>query len=64
VLVLVAAAVGPARADDSPLVPRDAGRADQDTAPLFLALLIAAFVAYVLGLWLLRRAASPRPPPS
>ena len=58
-LVLVAAAAGLAWAEGSPLVPRDAGRADQGTAPLFLALLIAAFVAYVVGLWLLRRRVAP-----
>jgi Glycosyltransferase family 87 len=59
VLVLVAAAAGLAWADGSPLVPRDAGRADQGGAPLFLALLIAAFVAYLAGLRLLRREVAP-----
>jgi hypothetical protein len=54
VLVLVTAAAGLAWADDSPLVPRDAGTADQGDAPLFVVLLVAAFVAYLAGLWLLR----------
>lgn len=56
-LVSVAAACGLAWLDDSPLVPRDAGRAEQGGAPLFLALLVAAFVAYLVGVWLLRRGA-------
>jgi hypothetical protein len=55
VVVLVAAACGLAWLDDSPLVPRDAGLAEQGGEPLFLVLLVAAFAAYVLGLWLLRR---------
>jgi hypothetical protein len=59
VLVLVAAAAGLAWAEDSPLVPRDAGRADQGGAPLFLVLLIAAFVAYLVGLWGVRRVGAP-----
>ena len=53
--MLVSAAAGLAWADGSPLVPGDAGRAEQGGAPAFLALLIAAFVVYVAGLWLLRR---------
>jgi hypothetical protein len=57
--VLVTAAGALAWADGSPLVPRDAGRADQGGAPAFLVLLIAAFVVYVAGLWLLRRRAAP-----
>jgi len=55
VVVLVAAACALAWFDGSPLVPRDAGQADQGGEPLFLVLLAAAFAAYVLGLWLLRR---------
>lgn len=54
-LVLVTAAVGLAWIPDSPLVPRDAGLADQGTAWLFLVLLVAAFAAYLLGLRALRR---------
>jgi hypothetical protein len=57
--VLVSAAAALAWADGSPLVPRDAGRAEQGGAPAFLALLIAAFVAYLVGLWLLRRHVAP-----
>jgi hypothetical protein len=59
VLVLVAAAAGLAWQDGSPLVPRDAGLAEQGGAPLFLALLIAAFVAYLGGLWLVRGVGAP-----
>jgi len=55
VLVLVAAACALAWLEGSPLVPRDAGLAEQGGEPLFLVLLAAAFAAYVLGLWLLRR---------
>jgi hypothetical protein len=55
----VTAAGALAWADGSPLVPRDAGRAEQGGAPAFLALLIAAFAVYVAGLWLLRRRAAP-----
>jgi Glycosyltransferase family 87 len=59
VFVLVAAAASLAWEDGSPLVPRDAGRADQGGAPGFLVLLIAAFALYLLGLWLVRRWAAP-----
>ena len=54
-MVLVAAACALAWLDDSPLVPRGAGLAEQGGEPLFLVLLVAAFAAYVLGLWVLRR---------
>jgi Glycosyltransferase family 87 len=57
--VLVTAAGALAWADGSPLVPRDAGRAEQGDAPAFLVLLIAAFAVYLAGLWLLRRRAAP-----
>ncbi len=53
-LVLVAAACSLAWLEDSPLVPRDAGRGGGGGEPLFLVLLIGAFVAYLAGLWLLR----------
>src|SRR6185312_4634245 len=57
--VATAALVGVASAtacgDDSPLVPRNGGLAEQGTAWLFLVLLVAAFVAYLSGLVLLRR---------
>ena len=56
-VVLIAGACALAWLDDSPLVPRDAGRADQGGEPIFLVLLAAAFAAYVAGLWLLRRTA-------
>ena len=55
VLVLVTAASGLAWLDGSPLVPRDAGAAGDGSARLFLALLVAAFAAYLAGLLLLRR---------
>ena len=58
-LGLVAAASALAWQDDSPLVPRDGGLADQGTAWPFLVLLAAAFAAYVTGLALLRRGAAP-----
>lgn len=45
--------------DDSPLVPRDGGTAEQGSAWLFLALLVGAFVTYLLGLALLRRTPAP-----
>jgi Glycosyltransferase family 87 len=54
-LGLVAAASALAWQDDSPLVPRDGGLADQGTAWPFLALLLAAMLAYLAGLVLLRR---------
>ena len=56
-VVLIAGACALAWLDDSPLVPRDAGRADQGGEPIFLVLLAAAFAAYIAGLWLLRRTA-------
>jgi alpha-1,6-mannosyltransferase len=57
VLALVGAGVGFAWVDDSPLVPTDGGRlvGDRSWAWAFLACLAAAFVAYLGGLWLLRR---------
>ena len=58
-LVLVAGACALAWQDGSPLVPRDGGTADQGTAWPFAILLAAAFVAYVTGLALLRRAIAP-----
>ena len=54
-LGLVAAASMLAWQDDSPLVPRDGGLADQGTAWPFLVLLLAAMLAYLAGLVLLRR---------
>lgn len=57
-LATVSAAAALAWADGSPLVPRDAGRAEQGDAPAFLALLVAGFAAYLVGLWLLRRRAA------
>jgi alpha-1,6-mannosyltransferase len=41
--------------DDSPLVPRDGGRAPRDAAWVFLVLLAAAFAAYLVGLVVVRR---------
>jgi hypothetical protein len=58
VLALVAAASALAWQDDSPLVPGDAGRADRGGEAAFLALLVAAFAAYLIGLGLLRRRAA------
>jgi alpha-1,6-mannosyltransferase len=52
---LVGLASATAWRDGSPLVPREGGLADQGAAPLFLVLLVAAFVAYTAGLLLLRR---------
>lgn len=61
-LVLVAAAVAAAWPDDSPLVPRNAGRpaGDDAWAWLFLACLIGAAAAYAAGLVLLTRLRPPR----
>ena len=59
VLALVAAASALAWREGSPLVPRDGGLAEQGTAWPFLALLAAAFAAYVAGLALLLRVALP-----
>lgn len=58
VLLLVAASCALALPDDSPLVPKDGGRLEGDAAYAwaFLALLVAAFVAYASGLWVLGRA--------
>jgi hypothetical protein len=56
-LGLVAAACALAWRDGSPLVPRAGGTADQGSARPFLALLVAALVAYLAGLALLRRGA-------
>ncbi len=55
VFALVAAACGLAWRSGSPLVPRAGGR-ESGTAPLFLALLIAAFALYVVAVALTRRA--------
>lgn len=52
---LVGVASATAWRDGSPLVPREGGLAEQGTARLFLVLLVAAFVAYLAGLLLLRR---------
>ena len=52
---LVALASALAWRDGSPLVPREGGLADQGTAWPFLALLVAAFAAYLAGLVVLRR---------
>lgn len=54
---LVAVASATAWRDGSPLAPRDGGLAEQGTARLFLVLLVAALVAYLAGLVLLRRRA-------
>jgi Glycosyltransferase family 87 len=58
VALLVAACVACAWFEGAPIVPADAGRADGGSlGRLFLALLAAAFAAYLLGLALLRRTA-------
>lgn len=54
-LCLVAAASALAWRDGSPLVPRDGGLARQGTAWPFLALVVAALAAYLIGLVLIRR---------
>ena len=54
VLALVASACALAWRPDSPLVPRHGGNVS-GTAPLFLALLIAAFAVYLVALHALRR---------
>ncbi|MGZ8688055.1 MAG: glycosyltransferase 87 family protein [Gaiellaceae bacterium] len=54
-LALVTAACSLAWRADSPLVPRDGGTAG-GSAPLFLILLVGAFVAYLVGLDWIRRA--------
>jgi hypothetical protein len=56
---LVAAASALAWREDSPLVPKDGSWRPQGSAWPFLVLLAAAFVAYVAGLALTRRAAVP-----
>ena len=53
VLALVASACALAWRPDSPLVPRNGGHVS-GTAPLFLALLVAAFGAYLVALLALR----------
>ena len=59
VALLVAGCVACAWIEGAPLVPADAGRADGGRlGVVFLALLVAAFAAYLVGLALLRR----RPP--
>ena len=59
VALLVAGCVACAWIEGAPLVPADAGRADGGRLGIvFLALLVAAFAAYLVGLALLRR----RPP--
>ena len=55
-LALVAAACALAWQPDSPLVPRNGGHVS-GTAPLFLALLVVAFAAYLIALAASRRAA-------
>jgi Glycosyltransferase family 87 len=60
VLGLVAAASALAWQEGSPLVPRDGGLADPGTAWPFFLLLAAAFVAYLIGLALLRRVGGAR----
>jgi hypothetical protein len=60
ILGLVAVASALAWQAGSPLVPRDGGTAEQGTAWPFFVLLAAAFVAYVVGLVLLRRHGLPR----
>ncbi len=55
VLVAIAALLG--WADDSPLTPRDGGLPSGESARLFLALLVAAYALYLVGLVLVRRAA-------
>ena len=57
VLALVASACALAWQPGSPLVPRDGGHVS-GTAPLFLALLAAAFAAYLVALLALHSAAS------
>ncbi len=54
VFALVATACALAWRPDSPLVPRHGGHVT-GTAPLFFTLLVAAFVAYLLGLAAIRR---------
>jgi alpha-1,6-mannosyltransferase len=56
---LVGAASLSAWQEGSPLVPRDGGTAEQGAAWLFLALLVCAFLTYLLGLALLRRTPAP-----
>jgi hypothetical protein len=52
---LVGVASAPAWREGSPLVPREGGLGAHGTARLFLGLVVAAFVAYLAGLVLLRR---------
>ena len=61
-MVLVAAAAATAWPEQSPLVPRNAGRPEGDElwAWAFLGCLVAAVAAYVGGLWLLARLGVPR----
>ena len=61
-LGLVAAASMLAWQEDSPLVPRDGGLADQGTAWPFFVLLVGAMLAYLAGLVLLRRGTVPLRP--
>ena len=58
-LGLVAVACALAWRDDSPLVPRDGGLADQGTSWTFLGLLVAAFGAYPVGLLFMQRTTVP-----
>jgi hypothetical protein len=60
VLALVCAAAAMAWWDDMPVAARDGGRASGKSAWLFLALLIAAFAAYLIGLAALRRTSGAR----
>lgn len=56
-LGLVGTATLSAWREGSAVVPREGGLADQGSAWGFLTLLVAAFLAYLAGLWLLRRGA-------
>ncbi len=59
IALLVAGCVGLAWVEDAPLVPADAGRADDGGSggAVFLALLVAAFACYLAALVLVRRRA-------
>jgi hypothetical protein len=57
--VLVGAGAALAWRDDSPLVPRGGGLAEQGSSTAFFLLLAAAFAAYLVGLMLVRGAAVP-----
>ncbi|HUQ22718.1 MAG TPA: glycosyltransferase 87 family protein [Gaiellaceae bacterium] len=60
VALLVAGCVACAWIEGAPIVPGDAGRAGGGRlGAAFLALLLAAFVAYLIAVWLLRRSRTP-----